>query len=260
MKQPSLFLAHGAPTLVLEHNPYTDFLQNRLSEEISRPTAIVLFTAHFESQKQLVSSVSTYTTLYDFVGFPPKLYHIQYPAKGDVQLADRIVQAFRTAGVEAAPETSRGLDHGAWTVLRLMYPEADIPVVQLSVNPHLSNAAQYAIGKILEPLRNDGILIIGSGGTTHNLRALSWDMPQGQSAPWVEEWESWLGEKVTAWDMESLFDYEDRGPHAKRAVPRNEHFIPLLLAMGSADEGRRAQQMVRFDEFGSLALTAWKFS
>ncbi|HZG17726.1 MAG TPA: class III extradiol ring-cleavage dioxygenase [Candidatus Bathyarchaeia archaeon] len=253
----SLFLAHGSPMLVIEDHAYTQFLK-QLAASMPRPKAIVIFTAHWESPVQLISGASAYETIYDFYGFPDELYQVTYPAKGEPALAKKIQHLFADAGIPSEIDLERGLDHGAWSVLKLLYPEADIPVIALSVNPSLSNEQQYKIGKALASLRNEEVLIIGSGGTVHNLRRINWD--GGQAESWAVQFDDWFQEKLTVWDTQQVFDYERLAPHAQAAVPRNEHFIPLLLAMGTADETRKAQLLHRSYQLGTLSLSGWQFA
>jgi len=255
---PSFFIAHGAPSLALDNNDYTAFLNN-LAADTPNPRAIVLFSAHWESREQQVSASPQYETIYDFSGFQPELYQIQYPASGDPAIATEIQALLQQNKIPASIDTDRGLDHGAWVVLHLMYPAADIPVIVLSVNRHLSNAEQYQIGKALSALREKDILIIGSGGTVHNLRRLDWAASASNPTEWAVQFDGWLEEKLNVWDMESLFEYERLAPYAKEAVPTPEHLIPLLLVMGTGDSSRRASLLHRSYQFGSLSLSSWKF-
>lgn len=253
---PSYFFAHGAPTIVLEEHAYNDFLKTFASQH-PRPKAIVLFSAHWEEEVQTVSTAAQYETIYDFGGFQKELYEMTYPAKGDLSLSESIMNLFAKQGIHHAADGERGLDHGAWAVLKLIYPEADIPVVALSVNRSLSNQQQYEIGKALSELRKQDVLIVGSGGTVHNLRAVKWS--QNEVDPWAAEFDRWLEEKVGAWDLDALFRYRELAPYAKEAVPTNEHFIPLLLAMGAADDGRKARLLHRSYQYGNLSLSGWEF-
>lgn len=253
---PSFFIGHGAPSLAIENNEYTDYLKG-LASRFPKPKAIVLFSAHWESREQKVSGASSYETIYDFSGFQKELYQIQYPAAGDLAIASEVQALFRQENIPAEIDTVRGLDHGAWVVLHLLYPHADIPVIALSVNRFLSNAEQYRIGKALSSLREKDILIIGSGGTVHNLRRLEWGA--NHINPWAAEFDQWLEDKLTAWDLEALFQYHELAPYAKEAVPTPEHFIPLLLAMGSGDANKKATLLHRSYQYGNLSLSAWKF-
>lgn len=254
---PSYFIAHGAPSLALEQNEYTAFLK-QLASELSKPRAIVLFSAHWESREQQIAGAESYDTIYDFSGFQKELYEVQYPASGDSAIASEIQDLFRQENIAAGIDTVRGLDHGAWVVLRLLYPAADIPVIALSVNRHLSNAEQYRMGKALSSLREKHILMIGSGGTVHNLRRLEWG-GSSRVNDWALQFDSWLEDKLTAWDLEALFQYDRLAPFAREAVPTPEHFIPLLLAMGTGDPNRRASLSHRSYQYGSLSLSCWKF-
>lgn len=256
---PSFFIAHGAPLLAIENNEYTQFL-NQLGQNLPRPKAIVLFSAHWESHFQKVSEVEEYDTIYDFGGFDPKLYTIKYPAPGDLGAAQEIKDLFTANGIPFQVENKRGLDHGAWVVLRMIYPNADVPVIAMSVNPNLSPEEQYKIGKSLTALREKDILIIGSGGTVHNLRAVNF-ADNGQIDQWAVEFDDWLAHHLYHWDLESLFKYASLAPNAEYAVPRfgNEHFIPIFYAMGAADESRNAKLLHRSFRYGNLSHSVWQF-
>ncbi|WP_141501575.1 DODA-type extradiol aromatic ring-opening family dioxygenase [Paenibacillus luteus] len=254
---PSYFFAHGAPSIVLEDNEYTQLLKN-FKEHSPKPKAIVLFSAHWEEEVQTVSAAEEYETIYDFGGFQDELYEMTYPAKSDLSIAEQIQSLFTIHGVQSVQNERRGLDHGAWAVLKLLYPDADIPVIALSVNRYLSNEQQYQIGKALAELREQDVLIIGSGGTVHNLRRLNWQS-EGIEA-WAEQFDNWLQNKLESWDTEALFQYREQAPHAMDAVPTSEHFIPLLLAMGTGDANRKAKLLHRSYQFGNLSLSCWQFN
>lgn len=254
---PSYFFAHGAPSIVLEDNRYTDLLKT-FKNQMPKPKAIVLFSAHWEETVQTVSAAESYETIYDFGGFQDELYKMNYPAKSDRSLAELIQSLFAKQGVQSVLDEQRGLDHGAWAVLKLLYPDADIPVIALSVNRNLPNEEQYQIGKALAELREQDILIIGSGGTVHNLRKLNWQS-EGNEA-WAEQFDDWLQSKLESWDTEALFRYRELAPFAQEAVPTNEHFIPLLLAMGTGDSNRKATLLHRSYQYGNLSLSCWQFN
>ncbi|MFC4809826.1 DODA-type extradiol aromatic ring-opening family dioxygenase [Paenibacillus sp. GCM10023250] len=255
---PAYFFAHGAPSLVLERHAYTDFLTGFAAGLPKQPKAIVLFSAHWEHTTQMISTADTYETIYDFSGFPDALYRITYPARGDLQLSEDIRALFARHGIPSRFDGERGLDHGAWAVLKLLFPDAgEIPVVALSVNRQLTNGEQYRIGSALAELREQDVLIIGSGGTVHSLRRLSWGAETADD--WALTFDAWLQEKLEAWDTEALFDYRNRAPHAAEAVPTNEHFIPLLIAMGAGSPTRRAALLHRSYQLGSLSLSCWQF-
>ncbi|WHY89435.1 class III extradiol ring-cleavage dioxygenase [Neobacillus cucumis] len=255
---PSFFIAHGAPLIAIETNEYTQFL-SQLGQTIQKPKAIVLFSAHWESRAQKVSEVDSYSTIYDFGGFDPSLYTIQYPAKGQLEIANEIEDLFTQNEVPFQIETTRGLDHGAWVVLRLLYPNADIPVIAMSVNPKLTPEEQYKIGRSLASLREKDILIIGSGGTVHNLRAVKWTDNEVDS--WALDFDEWLAFHLKKWDLDSLFNYEKNAPNAQYAVPPygNEHFVPLFYAMGAADDVKKATLLHRSFRYGNLSHSVWQF-
>ncbi|MFZ7942869.1 dioxygenase [Neobacillus sp. 19] len=256
---PSLFIAHGAPLLAIENNEYTKFL-TELGQSLPRPKAVVLFSAHWESNVQKVSTVDQYSTIYDFGGFDEALYKIQYPAHGDQQLSKEIEELFTESGVPYELDSQRGLDHGAWVVLRLLYPNADIPIISMSVNSRLTPEDQYKIGKALSGLREKDILIIASGGTVHNLRAVKW-IDNGQADQWALEFDDWLAHHLDKWDLSSLFNYDTLAPNAEYAVPPygSEHFIPIYYAMGAADNQKKATLLHRSYRYGNLSHSVWQF-
>lgn len=253
---PAFFIGHGAPTIAVEDSAYTRFLKH-LGKTLPRPRAAVVIDAHWESAVQQIGAAEKYETIYDFYGFPEELYRLRYPARGDLALAQEIQREWAKAGVVAHLDLVRGLDHGAWVPLRLLYPEADVPVVVLSVHPHLPPREQYALGKALSFLRHKDILVFGSGGTVHHLGKM--DPYATAGAPWAEQFEQWLEDTVVSWDLENLFRYREVAPYASWAVPTAEHFVPLLVTMGTADEQRTAKKWRHDFQFGSVSLTVWQF-
>ncbi|WP_147532818.1 DODA-type extradiol aromatic ring-opening family dioxygenase [Bacillus marasmi] len=256
---PSFFIAHGAPLLAIEKNDYTQFLQ-KLGKILPRPKAIVLFTAHWTSGTQMVSNVDEYETIHDFYGFPEEMYKIKYPATGDATLANEIEALLSRHGIPCDIDSKRGLDHGAWVVLSMLYPDGDIPVISMSVAPNLSPSEQYKIGKSLADIRAKDVLVIASGGTVHNLRAVRFG-EENHIDEWAEEFEDWLEQHVKVWDLPSLFQYQSLAPHAQHAVPPHgvEHFIPLFYAMGAADSNRNAKLLHRSYRYGNLSHSVWQF-
>lgn len=254
MMIPALFLAHGSPMLAIEQTPYTDFLA-KLGERYE-PRAVVIFTAHWESETLTISSTDdVYDTIYDFGGFPDELYQVKYPARGSKAIAAMLEQKLTANGIEVRTDSVRGLDHGAWTLLHRMYPKADIPVVQVSVNPYLAPERQYRIGEAIRGLGREGILVIGSGVTVHNLRMVNWG--QKTPEPWAVSFDDWLLEKLQSGDLNALFHYAEQAPYARQAVPRAEHFVPLFIAMGSG-EGE-AQMIHRSYDLGTLSYMCLQF-
>lgn len=253
---PSLFLAHGSPMLAVEQTPYTRFLAELAGT--ATPKAIVVFTAHWEREVTTISSSDdVYDTIYDFGGFPDELYRVVYPARGSRVVAAMVKDRLERRGIPTAEDTTRGLDHGSWTLLSRMFPEADIPVVQVSVNPYLPPAEQFAIGESLRGLGDEDILVIGSGVTVHNLRIIKWG--QKTAEPWAIEFDDWLIERIGQGDKEALFDYAAQAPHARLAVPRAEHFVPLFIAMGSGDPARKPEVVYRDYDLGTLSYMCLRF-
>ncbi|MDM5188115.1 class III extradiol ring-cleavage dioxygenase [Bacillus sp. DX4.1] len=251
---PSLFLAHGSPMLAIQDTDYTQFLKTL--GETYQPKAIVIFTAHWESEVLTISSSDDeYETIYDFGGFPPELYEIKYTAKGSSAIASMLAEKFKNKGIPVQKDTTRGLDHGSWTLLHRMYPKTDIPVIQISVNPFLPAKEQYEIGKAIQGLGQEDILVIGSGVTVHNLRMLNWEQTTPES--WAVEFDEWLIDHMQQNNKEALFNWETDAPHARLAVPRAEHFVPLFIAMGSgASEGKMIH---RSYELGTLSYLCFQF-
>ncbi|MFT9846707.1 DODA-type extradiol aromatic ring-opening family dioxygenase [Aneurinibacillus sp. REN35] len=253
---PSLFLAHGAPLIAIQDNDYTRFLR-KLGAQF-KPKAIVIFTAHWESETLTISATDdVYDTIYDFSGFPDELYRMKYPAKGSTRIAAMLAERFKKQGIPVQQDTKRGLDHGSWTLLHHLYPQADIPVVQLSVNPFLAPREQYRIGEALQGLNQEDILVIGSGVTVHNLRMLQWG--DSTTEAWAIEFDDWLIEKMQNKEWEALFAYEEMAPHARLAVPRAEHFVPLFIAMGSGGADADASVIYRSYEHGTLSYLCLQF-
>lgn len=213
---PSLFICHGAPTLVSEKNDYTNFLKDLGNRQ--KPKAIVIFTAHWESEITTISSVdNTYSMIYDFYGFPKELYSIKYPAKGSVEIASKLKSMLKNYGIESKLDENRGLDHGAWDILYLMYPKADIPIIQVSVNPFLAMEKQYEIGRAIRELGKEDILVIGSGSTVHNLATVNWNSEKTEQ--WALEFDEWLIEKVEDNDKDALFNYRRLASESSKACP-----------------------------------------
>jgi 4,5-DOPA dioxygenase extradiol len=251
-----LFLCHGGPTLAIDTNEYTKFLRG-LRNQIE-PKAIVIFTAHWESPITTISYLdSTYGMIYDFYGFPEELYRIKYSAKGSTGVAAKLEAMLSENGIESKFDYKRGIDHGAWVMLHIMYPEANIPVIQVSVNPDLEMDKQFEIGKALRSLGEEDILVIGSGSTVHNLSTIDWQAEKPVN--WAVEFDDWLMDKIEKKNTEMLFNYRRLAPYAKQAVPREEHLVPLFIAMGSGQENSVPEVLHRSYEFGSLSYICIQF-
>jgi 4,5-DOPA dioxygenase extradiol len=245
---PTVFLSHGAPTLVFEDIPARHFMAG-LAGLLPKPKAILCVSAHWETDKPAVSGAAKPETVHDFYGFPEALYRLQYPAPGAPALASRVAELIE--GVEIDP--GQGLDHGAWNPLLLAYPGADIPIAQLSIQQPSGPAWHVGIGRKLTPLRQEGVLILASGGAVHNLRQFHVD--NRKAADWAIAFDQWLAERVEAGDVDALVDYRQLRPEAKLAHPRDEHFLPLFVALGAAEGKGRA--LHRSFAHGSLSMAAF---
>lgn len=253
---PSLFVSHGAPTLPLETSPARSFLAG-LGAAIGRPRAILAVSAHWETDRPAVSAAARPETIHDFYGFPEALYRLRYPAPGAPQLAERVAGLLREEGMPVDIDPARGLDHGAWTPLLLMYPEADIPVTQLSVQTHLGPAYHLRLGEALRPLREEGVLILASGGVTHNLHEFR--AGGGRDAPaWVTEFNEWLAATVLAGRTSDLAAYRSKAPHGARNHPSEEHLLPLIVAAAAASQGE-AKRLHASYAYGVIGMDAYRF-
>ena len=255
---PTLFLSHGSPLLALQDSPAGRFLDG-LGAALPRPRAIVVASAHYAAPQVSIGAATRPRTVHDFGGFPPELHRIQYPAPGDAGLVGRIATLLREAGLGAAVEHDRGLDHGVWVPLLRMYPDASIPVVPVSIDPVGDARSHLALGAALQPLRQEGVLLIGSGGFVHNLGALEWGEIDAATPAWAAEFSAWMHARIGAGDVEALADWQSRAPHARRAHPSLEHLMPLFVALGAAAPEPRARVLHRSHEYGSLALDAFAF-
>ncbi|GFN30032.1 dioxygenase family protein [Paenibacillus xylaniclasticus] len=254
---PALFIGHGSPMMAIEDNECGLFL-SRYGSVIGKPKAIVLFTAHWETDVLTISSVSgTYDTIHDFGGFPRELFEIQYPAHGAPALAQEVGRRLSEHGIPVQYDLQRGLDHGSWVVLRRLFPDADIPVVQVSVQPFQTNEYQYRVGEALRGLDVQDVLIIGSGATVHNFRQMKWG--GGEPEQWAIDFDDWLVDRMTERDLPSLFRFEEKAPNAMLAVPRPEHFVPLYIAYGSGDPEHKPEVIHRSYEMGTLSYICLKF-
>jgi 4,5-DOPA dioxygenase extradiol len=229
-RMPTLFIAHGAPPL-LDDAGWVEEL-HQWGQSFPKPRAILMVSAHWEARPATLGATTTVPLIYDFYGFPQHFYEQQYAAPGAPALASR-VRALLSAAGPVHDEPGRGLDHGAYVPLVAMYPAADIPVLQLSL-PTLEPKALYALGKALAPLRDEGVLIIGSGFLTHNLRRVDWS-GKGPVPAWASDFDSWCADVLTRHDVDALFDYKKRAPGVDIALPTHEHFAPVAVAVGAAE-------------------------
>ena len=261
---PSLFLSHGSPMMALEPSPARDFLAG-LGTQLPRPRAILIVSAHHDAAYQggraTVTASPAPPTIHDFGGFPDELFAMRYPAPGDPVLAARVVDLLASNGLTVNADPDRGLDHGAWVPLSLIYPRADIPVVQLSIASNASPEWHYALGQALTPMRDDGVLLIGSGSITHNLRALfSARLPIDAAAPtWVTDFTDWIADRMAARAVDDVLHSVERAPHGADNHPTPDHILPLFVAMGAGGSPLHAEQLHHSVTYGLLAMDVYAF-
>ena len=254
MSMPTVFVSHGSPMLILEEDrPARAFLAS-LGRLLPRPKGIVAVSAHWDTDVPAVSTAHRPATIHDFYGFPEALYRLRYDPPGAPELAERVA---RLTG--AAHDPHRGLDHGAWVPAKLAWPEADIPMFQLSVQPNESPAHHIALGRKLASLREEGILVMGSGSATHNLRALVRGGGDSEPEPWARAFDDWLADTVEKVDEAALAAYRATAPYACEAHPTDEHFLPIHVAYGAAGEGARGRALHRSFTLGNLSMASFAF-
>jgi 4,5-DOPA dioxygenase extradiol len=250
---PAAFLGHGSPMNAVEHNGYTDAWRS-FGATVPRPRAIVVISAHWYINASAVTAMDHPKTIHDFYGFPDALFDLEYPARGDPELAGEIIEIVKPSWV-GLDRDSWGLDHGTWSVLVHAFPEADIPVVQLSINAEKPFDYHFGLGAALAPLRELGVLIVGSGNVVHNLGRIDWSQPEG-AFDWAQRFDESAREIMTSApaDVVALRGHRD----FEHAVPTSEHFIPLLYLAGLADAaGSTADVLIDGYTYGSLSMTAY---
>ena len=253
---PTLFISHGAPTFALE--PGLAGAQLRaLGESLGKPRVVVVVSPHWMTRGVEVGAAERPETVHDFGGFPPALYQLSYPAPGAPDAARRVVAVLGGAGIPASLAERQGLDHGAWVPLRHLYPDADVPVLQVSLPVGLDSAKAFALGAALAPLADEGVLVIGSGSLTHNL--YEFRVGSGGEAAYAREFSLWIRQRVQAGDRDGLIHALERAPHARRAHPTAEHFLPLLVALGAARETLPATVLDGGIRHGVLAMESYVF-
>jgi 4,5-DOPA dioxygenase extradiol len=248
---PAIFFGHGNPMNALEHNAYTAGW-SALGAALPRPRAVLAISAHWYVPGTHVTTSPAPRTIHDFGGFPRELYEVEYPAPGDAALAARVQELLAPATVGA--DTAWGLDHGTWSVLIHVYPNADVPVVQLSIDETQPPAFHYALGKRLAPLRDEGVLIAGSGNIVHNLEAYAWGRHASQGFDWGARFEQQARAFMDVRDHAPLVDYESLGNDALLSVPTPEHYLPLLYVLGTQQDGERAAYPIEGGDGGSISM------
>lgn len=265
MRLPTLFLSHGSPMCALRPNPAGEAWA-ALARALPRPEAVLVVSAHWETQLPMVGTAARPDTIHDFGGFPPELERIRYPAAGAPAQATRALELLAAAGLPASANGCRGLDHGTWVPLLHMLPHADVPVFQVSIQTSLGAPHHLRLGAALAPLAEQGVWIVGSGSLTHNLR--EWGrfvhehglQPATGAAPaYIREFRDAIDGALRTGDTEFLAGYRERAPHAARAHPTEEHFLPLLVAYGAAGAGSQVERIDLGVDGGAIAMDAFVF-
>ena len=256
---PTLFVPHGSPMFALE--PGIAGKQLALAaQELPTPRAIVIFSPHWETSVPVVGAATRFETIHDFHGFDPRLYELHYPAAGCPDAAAQVVAALKQAGFDVQVDTERGLDHGAWVPLMHLFPDADVPVIPVSIQHHGGPAHAYRVGQVLAHLRHKGLLVIGSGNLTHNLgdwhRAIS---TSGSTPAYVQEFSDWVASRLSAGDIQALLNYRQTEKNGVQAHPRDEHFLPFFTALGAAGETPQAEAIYRGISDIVLAMDGYRF-
>ena len=249
---PVLFAGHGNPMNAIDYNKFTQ-AWHRLGESIPRPKAILSISAHWETQGTFITAMPTPRTIHDFGGFPRALFNVEYPASGNPELASKISRTMKgqAAGLD---ETEWGLDHGTWSVLVHMYPQADIPVIQMSLNRYMTPRQHYEMAQEMSYLRTQGVLIMGSGNMVHNLREVDWQNPDS-GYDWAHEVDEKLKTSISNHDHNRLIDFRGQGPEFRLAIPTAEHYLPLMYVIGLQDEKDEISFFNNEICMGSLSMT-----
>lgn len=259
MTLPTLFVPHGAPTFALRPGAAGAALVT-MAQELERPKAILVVSPHWETREPTVGSATDLETIYDFGGFPDELYTLKYPAHGDAQLAQLVAQRLQDAGYAARIDTHRGLDHGAWVPLRMMYPAADIPVIPLSIKLYAGAAYHYALGQALAPLADEGFLIIGTGSITHNLRDYMICVHNNLPTPdYVPRFANWIDDQLKAENINGLIDYRKNSTDAAQAHPTEDHFMPFFVALGASGAHAKAKRFYAGVDDLVIAMDGYQF-
>lgn len=255
---PTLFVPHGAPTFALQPGAAGDALAE-IAARIPPAQAVLIVSAHWDTRQPAIGAACRPETVHDFHGFPAPLYSIRYPARGAVSWATEARALLEEAGFDVAMDARRGLDHGAWIPLMMMFPDASIPVVPMSVQGHLGPEHHFRLGRALAPLREAGVLIVGSGNLTHNLGHFRAALAAEHELPYVSAFQRWVGEKLSTGNAADLLDYRAQAPGAVEAHPTEEHWLPFYVALGAAGEAYTPELLYSGVEYGLLAMDSYAF-
>jgi len=257
--QPALFVPHGAPTFALRPGAAGAAIATA-ARALPLPRAIVIVSAHWDTAEPTVGFAERLETIHDFWGFPDELYALRYPATGCREAANEVVAAIKAAGLPVRQDAERGLDHGAWVPLRLMFPDADVPIIPLSIQSRSGPAQAYLLGQALAPLAARGFLVIASGNVTHNLRDYQQAARNGGQTPaYVRQFTDWLAERLYAHDIPALLDYRRQAPGAVQAHPSDEHLLPLYVALGAGGEKAQVNRFHAGIDDYVIAMDAYSF-
>lgn len=260
MSLTPLFVPHGAPTFALRPGAAGAALA-AMAATLPLPRAVVIISPHWDTEVPTVGTADRLETIHDFSGFPEELYRLRYPASGCREAADEVVATLAASGLTVREDARRGLDHGAWVPLRLMFPDAEVPVVPLSLQSRGGPQRAWLLGRALAPLVDRGFLIVASGNVTHNLRDFQLAYLSGGRAPeYVRAFPDWLAERLAANDLPALLDYRRRAPGAVEAHPSDEHLLPLFVALGAAGTGARARRFHAGTDDYVIAMDAYSFT
>ena len=255
-KMPALFLGHGSPMNALQENEFVQGFR-KVSSEIPKPQAILCVSAHWETRGTQITAMEKPTTIHDFGGFPKALFEVQYPAPGSPELARETKSIIKKTEVEL--DDKWGLDHGAWSVIKHLYPEADVPVIELSLDYYQTPQFHYELAQELKPLREKGVLIIGSGNMVHNLRMVAWDkLNEDFGYDWALEASEKMRQFILDGDHESLINFSGQGKEFQLAIPTPEHYLPLLYALALKDNNESVSLFNDKSVGGSLSMTSVK--
>ena len=258
-RMPSVFVSHGSPTFAIDPGQAGPML-TQLGRDLRRPAAVLVMSPHWMTRGLRVATAARPETIHDFGGFPGELYRIRYPAPGSPAVAMRALELLNAQGLDATGDEERGLDHGAWVPVRHLYPDASVPVLQVSMPHALDAAGAVRIGRALAPLASEGVLIVGSGSITHNLREVQWAAAPGEGGPnYSTEFVEWARNAVKNHDEAALVNYIESAPHAKRAHPTPDHYLPLPFAFGAADPKAPVRVIDGGMTFGVLAMDDYVF-
>ncbi|MFY9551970.1 MAG: class III extradiol ring-cleavage dioxygenase [Thermoanaerobaculia bacterium] len=254
---PAVFVSHGSPTIAIEDDPWGPAL-TRYASKLPKPRAVVVVSGHWEAPGAVrVTASPTPETIHDFGGFPEELYRIRYPARGDPGLAALVMRLLNESGFPAKTDPERGLDHGAWVPLMRLYPKADVPIVEISQPLRRNPEDMLRMGGALSRLRDEGVLLLGTGGVVHNLRLMDPADDPNRVEDWAREFDEWIQKRLEAMDVAAIASYQTAAPHSRLAVPTPDHFDPIFVVLGSALPGERVITIYEGFRYGTISMRSF---